>query len=391
MSILSRIEARNETYTEWRRDIHKHPEIAFQEHRTAALVAERLEKMDIEVTTGIAGTGVVGKLQCGTGNRAIGLRADLDALPMQEANHFDHASVHDGAHHGCGHDGHTVMLLAAAEHIAERSNFDGTLYFIFQPAEENEGGGRAMVEDGLFERFPMEAVYGMHNWPGLEVGKFAVRNGAMMAAYGNFDIKVSGKGGHGAMPHFAKDPVIAATEIVQAFQTIISRNLDPQSAGVVSVTQINAGSAYNVIPDEATIAGCTRYFSQEDGQRIENRMKQIVEGVCMAHGVTATFEHAERYPVLVNTPEETDFATAIATELVGHDNVNADIKPVMGSEDFAFMLKEKPGCYIFVGNGKGSEGGCMVHHPEYDFNDKVIPLGASYWTELAEKALPLKS
>ncbi|TNE40367.1 MAG: amidohydrolase [Alphaproteobacteria bacterium] len=386
MTIYPEIEAFHGELTTLRRDIHKHPELAYEEHRTAELVADALESYGIEVTRGVGKTGVVGKLTSGGGNRAFGLRADMDALPMDEANDFAHKSVHEGAFHGCGHDGHTVMLLGAAKHLAETRDFDGTVYFIFQPAEEGGAGGKAMIDDGMFERFPMEAVFGMHNMPGLPVGHFAVRSGPMMASVANFDIDIEGVGGHGAMPHRCIDPVPVASEIVLALQNIVARTLDPIHAGVVSVTQIHGGSAYNVIPDKVRLSGCTRYFSDHDGKLIENRMRQIAENIAAAHGIKATLNYRENYPVLVNSAEETDHCVQAAADLVGAASVHVGIDPVMGSEDFAFMLKEKPGCYILIGNGDG-QGGCMVHHPEYDFNDEVLPLGASYWVKLTESLL----
>ena len=388
MFIYPEIEAFKDTLTDWRRDIHRHPEIAFEEHRTAEFVANKMEEWGIEVHRGVGRTGVVGKLTSGGGNRAIGLRADLDALPMQELNEFEHKSIYDGKFHGCGHDGHTVMLLGAAKHLSETKNFDGTVYFIFQPAEEDAGGGRVMVEDGLFTRFPMDAVYGLHNWPGNPIGTFAVKSGTFFAAYASFDIELTGIGGHAAMPHNCKDPIVAASEIVQSLQTIVSRTIVPTHPAVVSVTQIHGGSAYNVIPDTVTIAGCTRYFSASDNKKIENRIRSIAEGIAQSHGIKAEVTYTEKYPVLTNTREETDQCISVAGELVGAENVEGQSELVMGSEDFAFMLQEKPGCYILMGNGDG-EGGCMVHHPKYDFNDKALPLGASYWTKLAETLLPV--
>jgi len=387
VNVYPEIKQHHEELTAWRRDIHKHPELAYEEHRTADFVAKQLESFGIEVTTGVGRTGVVGKLTNGGGNRAIGLRADMDALPMDENNDFAHKSVHEGKFHGCGHDGHTVMLLGAARHLAETKNFDGTIYFIFQPAEEGMAGGKAMIDDGLFERFPMDQVFGMHNWPGLPLGQFAVRSGPLMASVANYDIKVTGLGGHAAMPHNCVDPMVPAGEIVLALQSIVARALDPLHSGVVSVTQIHAGSAYNVIPEEVTLAGCTRYFTESDGRKIETRMREVVEHVARAHGVKAELDYRENYPVLVNTPEETALSVKAAAELVGEAQVNPNVAPVMGSEDFAFMLQEKPGCYIFLGNGDG-EGGCMVHHPEYDFNDDALPLGATYWAKLSENLLP---
>lgn len=386
MNIIDNLDACKDEMTAWRRDIHAHPELAFEEHRTAQFVASKLEEFGIQVETGIAGTGVVGTLSKGTSNRAIGLRADLDALPINEANNFAHASRYPGKMHACGHDGHTTMLLGAAKHLAEHGNFDGTVYFIFQPAEENEGGGRAMVEAGLFERFPMEAVYGMHNIPGMPVGTFAIKPGPMMAAFDIFELKITGKGGHAAMPHLATDPIIIGTKIVDAYQAIVSRIIDPQEPTVLSVTQFHAGDAYNVIPNEVFIKGCTRCFSTKTQARLESRMAEIASDICRAFGATSEFTYERRYPPTVNSEDEARFAGNIAVDLVGEDRVNLDPRPAMGSEDFAFMLQEKAGAYIWIGNGDG-EGSCAVHNPGYDFNDNVLPIGASWWVNVAEKTL----
>lgn len=387
MNIIPQLAAEKDIMTTWRRDIHAHPEIAFEEHRTAALVADKLREFGIEIETGIAGTGIVGTLTKGRGNRAIGLRADLDALPIQEANEFAHKSTHAGMMHACGHDGHTTMLLGAAKHLAEHGDFEGTVYFIFQPAEENEGGGRAMVEAGLFDRYPMEAVYGMHNIPGMPVGTFAVKPGPMMAAFDIFELVVTGKGGHAAMPHLTIDPIVIGTKIVDAFQSIVSRSIDPQDPVVLSVTQFHAGDAYNVIPNEVVISGCTRCFSQRVQAKLEAQMKQVAEETCRAYGASCTFKYERRYPPTVNSEIEAHLAGSVAAELVGADRVNLNPKPAMGSEDFAYMLQEKPGAYIWIGNGDG-EGSCMVHNPGYDFNDEILPIGATWWVKLAETSLP---
>lgn len=374
--------------TSWRRDIHQFPETAFEEVRTAAKVAELLRGFGMDVHEGLAKTGVVGTLKVGTGNRAIGLRADMDALDLQELNEFDHKSSHDGKMHACGHDGHTAMLLGAAKFLSEHKGFDGTVHFIFQPAEENEAGGRVMVEDGLFEKFPVEGVYGMHNWPGLEVGKFAVCEGPMMASADFFELTITGTGGHGAMPHHSRDPIIAGSQIVNAWQTIVSRSLDPMKAAVISVTQFNSGFATNVIPEQAVLKGTVRTFDEKVQDEIEANMQRVVDGVCRSQDVSADFRFVRKYAPTINSPEETGYAVAAARALVGHENVNDNVTPVMGSEDFGWMLRERPGCYIFLGNGTGSEGGCMVHNPNYDFNDNAAPVGAAYWVELVRSLLP---
>ncbi len=371
----------------WRRDIHAHPETAFEEHRTAQLVADKLREFGLEVETGIAGTGVVGTLTRGRGNRAIGLRADLDALPIVEQNTFDHASKHPGRMHACGHDGHTTMLLGAARYLAEAGDFEGTVNFIFQPAEENEGGGRAMIEAGLFDKYHVESVFGMHNIPGMAVGTFAIRPGPMMAAFDIFRLTVTGRGGHAAMPQFAIDPILIGAKIIEAFQSIVSRSVDPQDAAVISVTQFHGGDAYNVIPDAVEIHGCTRCFSPKVQAMMEQKMRTQAEQICAAFGASATFYYEKRYPPTVNAQAETEMAAKAAASVVGAERVNLNPKPAMGSEDFAYMLQAKPGSYIWIGNGDG-EGSCMVHNPSYDFNDAILPIGASYWVKLVEQLLP---
>jgi len=387
MNIREEIKRDHALLTEWRRDLHAHPELAFEEERTAALVAERLQSFGIEVETGIAKTGVVGKLKAGTGNRAIALRADMDALPMQEGNDFAHASSVTGKMHGCGHDGHTTMLLGAAKYLAETKDFDGTVYFIFQPAEEGAGGAEVMVREGLFDLFPVEAVYGMHNWPGMPVGRVGASAGPMMAAFDTFDLYIRGKGGHGAMPHQAVDSVLVACELVGALQSIASRNTDPVDALVVTVTQIHGGDAYNVIPGEVHPAGTVRSFREEVRDSVAPAMKRIADGICAAYGATAELRYDKLYPATVNSVEETEQAVAAAAAVVGADAIDRSPAPSMGAEDFAYMLREKPGSYIWMGNGD-VEGGCMLHNPGYDFNDEIIPIGVSYWAELVELALP---
>jgi hippurate hydrolase len=387
MPIVNRIAAFHDEMTAWRHDIHAHPEIAFEEHRTSDFVAAKLAEFGIDVHRGLAGTGVVGTIKSGTSPRAIGLRADMDALHVKELNGFAHRSQNEGKMHACGHDGHTTMLLGAAKYLAETRNFDGTVHVIFQPAEENEGGGRVMVEQGLFKQFPVEAVYGMHNWPGMPVGKFAVMPGPMMAAFDIFEIIVTGKGAHAAMPHHGIDPVVVAAQIVTGLQTIASRSISPLDAVVLSVTQIHAGDTWNVIPNEVVLRGTTRSFKPEVQDMIEPAMRRIIDGVAGAFGATAKLRYERRYPPTINTPAETEAAATALADVVGKDSVLRDLQPTMGAEDFAFMLQAKPGCYVWIGNGEG-EGGCMLHNPHYDFNDAVLPIGASYWARLAEQSLP---
>ncbi|MBI3708760.1 MAG: amidohydrolase [Proteobacteria bacterium] len=387
MPIVNRIAAFHNEMTAWRHDIHAHPEIAFEEHRTSDFVAAKLTEFGIDVHRGLAGTGVVGTIKSGTGPRAIGLRADMDALHIKERNGFAHKSRNDGKMHACGHDGHTTMLLGAAKYLAETRNFDGTVHVIFQPAEENEGGGRVMVEQGLFTQFPVDAVYGMHNMPGVPAGKFGVMPGPMMAAFDIFEVTIAGRGAHAAMPHQGIDPVVIAAQIVTGLQTIASRATSPLDAVVVSVTQFHAGDTWNVIPDQVVLRGTTRSFKPAVQDTIEPAIRRIVDGVAGAFGATATLRYERRYPPTINTAGETEAAAAALADVVGKDNVLRDLQPTMGAEDFAFMLQAKPGCYVWIGNGEG-EGGCMLHNPNYDFNDAILPLGASFWARLAERSLP---
>jgi hippurate hydrolase len=377
-----------------RRDIHMHPELCYEEHRTAKLVADTLRSWGIETHTGIAKTGVVGVIKHGTSDRAIMLRADMDALPMQEENQFDHRSRHDGKMHGCGHDGHTAMLLAAARHLQTAGGFDGTVYLCFQPAEEGGAGGRAMIQDGLFTRFPCEAVFGMHNWPGLPAGSFGVCAGPMMAAANGFKITVKGKGGHAAAPQDCADPVPALFAIGQSLQTILTRSKRPLDAAVLSITQVQAGgTVINVIPNTAWLGGSVRAYSTDVVDLIERRMKEIAGNIAAAHGCEADVFFERRYPALVNTVAETEFCMGVMRDVVGEDRA-LTIEPAMASEDFAFLLQEKPGCYVFLGNGDGEHrmaghglGPCMLHNASYDFNDALIPAGASYWVRLAQRYL----
>ncbi len=387
MPVINRIAAIHDEMTAWRRDIHAHPELGFEEERTAGVVAEKLESFGIQVHRGLAKTGVVGVLEGAPGERAIALRADMDALPILEGNEdADHRSRNDGTMHACGHDGHTTMLLGAAQYLAETRNFAGTVYFVFQPAEEGLGGGEAMVNEGLFERFPAEAVYGMHNWPGLPAGEIAVRTGPMMAACDEFTITVEGTGAHGAMPHLGLDPIVAAAQIVTALQSIVARNVDPLEAGVVSVTKIHGGDAFNVIPQAVELAGTVRTFKPAVRDLIAGGIQRIAESTAAALGATATVNLEGRFPATVNTADETDRAEAAAAAVVGAANVHRDLAPCMGSEDFAYMLHARPGSYIWIGNGLGA-GGCFLHNPGYDFNDEILPIGASYWATLVEREL----
>jgi amidohydrolase len=386
MQIIPRIEEFYDDLVNWRHDIHAHPELGFEERRTSDLVAEKLAGFGCEVHRGIGRTGVVGRLRIGNSSRSVGLRADMDALPIQEANSFTYRSRYDGRMHACGHDGHTTMLLGAARYLAETRNFDGTVHFIFQPAEEGLGGGDAMVKDGLFDRFPCDAIFGMHNAPGLAVGKFAIRTGAMMAGGAYFDIGVTGRGAHGARPQAAIDPVIVASHITTALQTIVSRNVEPVDTAVLSVTQIHAGDAYNVIPQQAFIRGTARAFSAETLGMIEENMQRIATGVASGFGATAELDFRIVFPPLINDASEAAFIANVAAELVGADNVNPNAGLVMASEDFSFMLNSRPGAYIRIGNGD-EPGGCEVHNPGYDFNDDVLDLGASLFAQLAERKL----
>jgi amidohydrolase len=386
MKNIKRIVEYHDDLTSWRRDIHAHPELGFEEQRTADLVAQKLAEFGCEVFRGIGRTGVVGRLRAGVSSRSIGLRADMDALPIQEATNLSYRSRHQGRMHACGHDGHTTMLLGAARYLAETRNFDGAVHFIFQPAEEGLGGGEAMVKDGLFDRFPCDAIFGMHNRPGLDVGKFQIRTGPMMAGGAYFDITVAGRGAHGARPEAGIDPVIIASHITTAMQTIVSRNLRPLDTAVVSVTQIHTGDAYNVIPEQAFIRGTVRAFSSDTMMLIEQNMARIASGVAGGFGGTAELNFRLIFPPLVNDAAEAEFIADTAAELVGDGNVNRDGNLVMASEDFSYMLDRRPGAYIQIGNGGGA-GGCEVHNPGYDFNDAALPLGASLFARLAERKL----
>jgi amidohydrolase len=373
-----------------RRDIHAHPELCFEENRTSDLIAKALADWGIPIHRGMGTTGVVGIVKSGTSSRAVGLRADIDALPMTEHNHFAHASQHAGKMHACGHDGHTAMLLAAAKHFSKQRDFDGTVYLVFQPAEEGGGGAREMIKDGLFDKFPMEAIFGAHNWPGMKVGQFGVTSGPCFASSNEFKITVRGKGSHAALPHNGIDPVPIACQMVQGFQTIITRNKRPIDAGVISVTMIHAGEATNVVPDSCVLEGTVRTFTLEVLDMIERRMKEVAEHTCAAFGASCEFVFERNYPPTINHDAETAFFRKIATDVAGNANV-LEFEPTMGSEDFSYFLQAKPGCYFLIGNGDGAhrslghgEGPCMLHNPSYDFNDDLIPLGATMWVRLAQ-------
>ncbi|MGE5338539.1 MAG: M20 aminoacylase family protein [Gemmatimonadota bacterium] len=377
-----------------RRDIHAHPELRYEETRTSELVARRLADWGIEVHRGLGGTGVVGTIRHGKSKRSIGLRADMDALPIQETNEFAHRSTHDHKMHACGHDGHVAMLLAASKYLAETKPFDGTVHMIFQPAEEGGAGAQKMIDDGLFDLFPCDAVFGMHNWPNLDVGQFGLTAGPMMASGNQFEITVTGKGSHAAMPHLGTDPVFVAVQIVQGLQGIITRAKKPIDAAVLSVTIIKAGDATNVVPDFAVIGGTVRTFHDRVTDLIEERMHRIAQLTAEAHGASAAVKFDRSYPPTVNHARETEFAASVMDDVVGPQNVVRGIEPTLGSEDFAFMLRAKPGCYVFIGNGDGSHraaghglGPCMLHNASFDFNDELIPIGATYWIRLVEKFL----
>jgi hippurate hydrolase len=386
VTIDSRIARLHEEMTAWRRDIHAHPELGFQETRTSDLVAAKLESFGLEVHRGVGKTGVVGVLRAGSGKKSLGLRADMDALPIQEANTFAYRSRNDGRMHACGHDGHTAMLLGAAKHLAATKAFDGTVNFIFQPAEEGLGGAQAMLADGLFERFPCDALFGMHNRPSLPVGSFAVRAGPMMAGGGFFDITVTGKGAHGARPETGIDPVIVAAHIATALQTVVSRNVAPVETAVVSVTRIQGGDAYNVIPQSAQLGGTVRAFSRQVMDQIGESVKRIATGVAAGFGASAEVDLSWGFAPTVNDPGEAEFAAGICAELVGMERVDRNPPLIMASEDFSFMLEKVPGCYVNIGNGEG-ESGCEVHNPGYDFNDRALPLGAAFFARVVETRL----
>ena len=393
MQVHPRLKALHPEMTAWRRELHAHPQTAFEETFASEFIASKLQAWGIETHRGLAKTGVVGTIRGtvsgGTGSlRSVGLRADIDVLDITEQNDVPYRSQFPGKMHACGHDGHTTMLLGAAKYLAETKNFAGTVQVIFQPAEENEGGGRVMVEEGLFDQFPCETVFGLHNWPGMPLGQFAVCSGPIMAAFDVFEIKVRGHGCHAAMPHLGIDPIVAAAQIVSALQTIASRNVNPLDQVVLSITQFHGGDTWNVIPIEVMLRGTVRTFRESIQDLVETNMKRIVTGVASSLGCSAELDYQRRYPATINTPTETEWAAAAADVIVGEGNVDRNATPCMGSEDFAFMLQKRPGCYIWAGNGSADDGR-VLHNPRYDFNDDLLPIGASYWARLAERLLSL--
>ena len=393
-AMLEALQVHADEFVAMRRDIHRHPELAFEEFRTSDLVAERLAQWGYAVERGLGGTGVVGQLRRGTGGKRLGLRADMDALPIVEATGLAHASTRHGVMHACGHDGHTAMLLAAAHHLATQGQFDGTLNLIFQPAEEGQGGARKMMEDGLFAKYPCDAIFAMHNMPGHPQGKLLLRDGAAMASSDHVTITLEGTGGHGAMPHRAADPVVAGSAIVMGLQSIVARNIDPLHMAVITVGAFHAGAANNVIAQSATLKLSVRALDGGVRDTLERRITELAHGQAQSLGVTARVDYQRSYPVLVNTPAETEFARQVALELVGADRVEPQARALTGSEDFAFMLEQVPGSYVLIGNGDGTadgindgHGACMVHNPGYDFNDRNLPVGAAYWALLAQRFL----
>ena len=391
MSIISQKSDLHEQMVSWRHHLHQHPELSFKENMTSDYIASVLQSHDIEIHRGLAVTGIIATVHGQRDGNVIGLRADMDALPIQELNDFSYKSVHDGKMHACGHDGHSTMLLGAAIHLKENNDFSGKVHFIFQPAEEGGGGGRVMVEEGIFDQFPCQAVYGMHNFPGIAEGKFAVHDTAVMAANETLNIIIKGKGGHAAMPDKCIDPVVVGAQIISALQSVVARNVAPLNSAVVSITMVNAGTASNVVPDDMQLTGSLRYFSKEVGDEVKEKIKNIVEGISQSMGASATFESLPNYPATINTPKHSELCANAAAMVVGENNVLRSEQPTMGSEDFAFLLNASEGAYIWIGNGlvpeDGPKGGCMLHNTQYDFNDKILPIGASYWVQLVQNIL----
>lgn len=391
MSHITKNSQLHDQMVTWRHHIHKHPELSFKEEMTSDYIASVLESHNIEMHRGLAVTGIVATIHGTKKGKAIGLRADMDALPIQEKNEFNHKSVHDGKMHACGHDGHSTMLLGAAVYLKEHNNFAGTVHCIFQPAEEGGGGGRVMVEEGIFEKFPCDAVYGMHNWPGLAEGQFAVHDTAVMAANETLKITIKGKGGHAAMPDQCIDPIMIGSQVVTALQSVVSRTVAPLDAAVISITMVDAGFVSNVIPNEMNLTGSLRYFKTEVGDEVKNKIESIAKGISESMGATASFSSTPNYPATVNTPKHAQLCAQAAEKVVGKKNVLRNEKPSMGSEDFSFLLNASEGAYIWIGNGlvpeDSPEGGCMLHNTQYDFNDEILPVGSSYWVELVRYLL----
>jgi len=391
MSTIANKSNLHEQMVTWRHHLHKHPELSFKEKMTSDYIASVLQSHDIEIHRGLAVTGIIATVHGQRDGNVIGLRADMDALPIQELNDFSYKSVHEGKMHACGHDGHSTMLLGAAIYLKENNDFSGTVHFIFQPAEEGGGGGRVMVEEGIFDKFPCQAVYGMHNFPGIAEGQFAVHDTAVMAANETLNISIKGKGGHAAMPDQCIDPVVVGAQIISALQSVVARNVAPLNSAVVSITMVNAGTVSNVVPDDMQLTGSLRYFSKEVGDEVKEKIKNIVEGVSQSMGASATFESVPNYPATINTPKHAEVCANAAAMVVGENNVLRNEQPTMGSEDFAFLLNASEGAYIWIGNGLVPEdspkGGCLLHNTQYDFNDEILPIGASYWVQLVQNIL----
>lgn len=391
MSTIANKSDLHEQMVTWRHHLHQHPELSFKEKMTSDYIASILQSHDIEIHRGLAVTGIIATVHGQRDGNVIGLRADMDALPIQELNDFSYKSVHDGKMHACGHDGHSTMLLGAAIYLKENNDFSGTVHFIFQPAEEAGGGGRVMVEEGIFDKFPCQAVYGMHNFPGIAEGQFAVHDTAVMAANETLKINIKGKGGHAAMPDQCIDPVVVGAQIISALQSVVARNVAPLNSAVVSITMVNAGFVSNVVPDDMQLTGSLRYFSKEVGDEVKDKIKNIVEGVSHSMGASATFESVSNYPATINIPKHAEVCANAAAMVVGENNVLRNEQPTMGSEDFAFLLNASEGAYIWIGNGLVPEdspkGGCMLHNTQYDFNDEILPIGASYWVQLVQNIL----
>ena len=391
MSTIANKSDLHEQMVNWRHHLHQHPELSFKEKMTSDYIASVLQSHDIEIHRGLAVTGIIATVQGLRDGNVIGLRADMDALPIQELNDFSYKSVHEGKMHACGHDGHSTMLLGAAIYLKENNDFSGTVHFIFHPAEEGGGGGRVMVEEGIFDKFPCQAVYGMHNFPGIAEGQFAVHDTAVMAANETLKINIKGKGGHAAMPDQCIDPVVVGAQIISALQSVVARNVAPLNSAVVSITMVNAGTVSNVVPDDMQLTGSLRYFSKEVGDEVKDKIKNIVEGVSHSMGASATFESVSNYPATINIPKHAEVCANAAAMVVGENNVLRNEQPTMGSEDFAFLLNASEGAYIWIGNGlvpkDSSKGGCMLHNTQYDFNDEILPIGASYWVQLVQNIL----